>query len=78
MAWKYNPFLGTKTKLDAVQGLSVLDGRYLKLDCSNDPLTEQLVINLTTPGVGDCGQTALKVNGDICIKAGNRLIMDGS
>lgn len=48
------------------------DGIYLRLDTTNDPLTGELVL---TPG---SGTNALKANLDITIKAGEKVIFDGS
>lgn len=59
----------TTTEVDAL--ISALAALYLKLDCSNDPLTGELVI---TPASGD---NALKANKDITLKAGQKLIFDG-
>lgn len=39
MAYTFNPFINN---FDRSLSLSVLDARYLKLDCSNDPLTDSL------------------------------------
>jgi len=47
------------------------DLNYLKLDCSNGPLTGELVI---TPA---SGTTALSANQDIKLLAGKKLIFDG-
>lgn len=64
-----NPSTGN---LDKIQSESYLDTLYLKLDCSNDPLTGLLTI---TPASGN---TALKADKDIILKAGQKLIFDGA
>ena len=51
---------------------SAADGIYLRLDCSNDPLTGQLYIQPST------GTSALRVSQDISIFAGKKLILDGT
>lgn len=45
MAYTFNPFINN---FDRSLSLSVLDARYLKLDCSNDPLTDSLDIYKAT------------------------------
>ena len=70
---KFNPF--TK-KLDYVissaEVVAIGDVYYLRLDCSNDPLTGQLTITPSSGGI------ALKANKAIEIKAGERLYLDGA
>ena len=60
----------TQTEIDVL--IAALAAIYLKLDTSNDPLTGELVI---TPAAGT---NALKANKDITLKAGQKLIFDGS
>jgi len=48
------------------------DALYLKLTADNDPLTGELLIN---PSSGD---SALNAQKDIKVKAGQKVIMDGS
>jgi len=50
---------------------AVGDVNYLKLDCSNDPLTGELVI------LPASGTTALFAKQDIKLLAGKKLIFDG-
>jgi hypothetical protein len=69
MAWKYNPFLGTKTKLDRSKSTSELDNIYVKK--SGDTMTGMLTI---TPA----GDISLTANKDIILKAGQKLIFDGA
>ena len=40
------------------QGLQTLDGRYLKLDSSNDPLTGGLIVNGGRVGIGTSSPTS--------------------
>lgn len=64
-------FNAVSGKFDLIGMTSSEISAYLKLDCSNDPLTGELVI---TPASGD---NALKANKDITLKAGQKLIFDG-
>jgi len=71
MAYKFNLFHWDEgVDTDVLEDF--FDSLYLKLDCSNDPLTGELVI---TPASGD---NALKANKNITLKAGQKLIFDGA
>ena len=70
MPWKYNPFTD---KLDRVElSEDDADAIYLKLDCSNDPLTGELEID---PATGDVSLRSRKA---IILTAGQKLYFDGT
>ncbi len=70
MVWKYNPFLGTKTKLDKSGMTATEIAAYVKI--IGDTMTGALTI---TPASGD---TALTANKNIILKSGQKLIFDGA
>jgi len=72
--YKVNPFTGRldNTGKSLADLVTALEPYFLRLDASNDPLTGELVI---TPS---SGTNALKANKDITLKAGQRLVFDGS
>jgi hypothetical protein len=70
MAWKYNPFTGV-LDIGTNFTMSVADGRYLKLDTSNNPLTGELKI------IPASGNTALTAHKDIILFAARKLYLDG-
>lgn len=78
MAWKFNPFLGTKTKLDQTKSKTELNADYVKKP--SDTMGGTLTISHTytpSPASGD-SEPAIVANRHIIIKAGHKLIFDGS
>lgn len=59
-----------KGKLDLVRSISFLDGRYVEVP--GDTMTGKLTI---TPA---SGETALKANAFIVLRAGQRMVFDGA
>lgn len=68
MAWKLNIFSGT---LDIVRSVSFIDGQWLRLDTSNDPLTNELKISPSSDS------HSLNLQKDMKIKSGEKIILDG-
>lgn len=67
--FKLNIFTG---ELDMVRSVSFLDGQWLRLDASNDPVTGELLLNPTTDSF------AADIQQDFKVKSGKKFILDGS
>ena len=66
----------TKFRTDA-EIITIGDARYLKLDCSNDPLTNGLqIIPYYAPSPASSDNYSLYCSKNIKLKAGAKLIFD--